>query len=149
MVALGILAYRKDIDVDLIRTLLTIAANGDNSSLRAATRQIPRETFNLDAGRTLVLVDVSNTVTANCHRDHPDSSWMERRYGEKYHSWTQRRENAFRAEQQRQCGTISDRIFRYCVSKQCAAFSDVPLIAFGPLLVRYYLPTSQSCYPTV
>jgi hypothetical protein len=149
MVALGILGYRKDIDVNLIRTLLTIAANGDNSSLRAAASQIPRETFNLYAGRTLVLVDVSNTVAANCHQDHPDSSWMERRYGEEYYSWTARREKAFHSERQGQCETMSNLIFRYSVPKQCAAFSDVPRAAFGLLLVRCYLPTSQSCYPTV
>jgi hypothetical protein len=142
MVALGILAYRKDIDLDLIRTLITIAANGDNNSLLHAAGRIPGETFNLGSGRTLALTDVSETVAANCHQDHPDPSWMEQRDEEEYYSWRARREKAFHAERQGQCETISNLIFRYSVPKQCAAFSEslmfpVQLLACSSCGVTY------------
>ncbi|KAJ7319268.1 hypothetical protein DFH08DRAFT_1034951 [Mycena albidolilacea] len=137
MVALGILAYRKDIDLDLIRTLITIATNGDNDSLLHAAGRIPGETFNLGSGRTLALTDVSNTVAANCHRYHPDSSWMERWYGEEYHSWTQRRENAFRAEQQRQCGTISDRIFSFWPAPGAVLPTYITVVLPDSLIANY------------
>ncbi|KAJ7272729.1 hypothetical protein B0H12DRAFT_592863 [Mycena haematopus] len=111
MIALSILAYRKDIDANLIRTLMVLATNSANSSLLAAARQIPMGTFDLDSGHTLVLNDVMNTVIANSHEDHPDSSWMERRYGEEYYTWRSRKESAFRSEKEEQCRQISNFIF--------------------------------------
>ncbi|KAJ6485682.1 hypothetical protein C8R45DRAFT_997491 [Mycena sanguinolenta] len=108
MMALGILAYRKEIDDDLIRTLIALATN---HSLIASASQIPRETFDLGPGYALVLKDVLNTATGCCHDKHPDSSWMERRYGEKHGTWKKRRDAAFRAEKAEQCKNVSNIIF--------------------------------------
>ncbi|KAF8166619.1 hypothetical protein K438DRAFT_1857045 [Mycena galopus ATCC 62051] len=111
MVALGILAYREDIDLDLIRTLLAIATNAANNSLLAATSQIPMEKFDLNRGHTLAQNDVVEIVAGHCHEEHPDSSWMERRYGEEYYTWTRRRETAFQSAKEKQCRQISNAIF--------------------------------------
>ncbi|KAJ6485692.1 hypothetical protein C8R45DRAFT_997523 [Mycena sanguinolenta] len=108
MMALGILAYRKEIDGDLIRTLIALATN---HSLVASASQVPRETFDLGPGYALVLKDVLDTATGCCHDKYPDSSWMERRYGEKPRTWKKRRDAAFRAEKAEQCKNVSNIIF--------------------------------------
>ncbi|KAJ6485650.1 hypothetical protein C8R45DRAFT_278518 [Mycena sanguinolenta] len=111
MIALGILAYRKDIDLNLIRTLLALATNATNNSLLTAAMRIPMDTFNLDAGHALVLNDVLNTVISNCHEDHPDPAWMERQYEEEHYAWMQRKESAFQQTREEQCTRISRIIF--------------------------------------
>ncbi|KAJ7272609.1 hypothetical protein B0H12DRAFT_1007977 [Mycena haematopus] len=111
LIALSILAYRKDIDADLIRILIVLATNAANYSLLAAARRIPMETYDLGPGYNLVLKDVLDTATGNCYQSHPDSSWMERRYGEKPRAWKKRREAAFKAEKANQCRNISNIIF--------------------------------------
>ncbi|KAF7371022.1 hypothetical protein MSAN_00736400 [Mycena sanguinolenta] len=108
MMALGILAHREEIDGDLIRTLIALATN---RSLIATASQVPRETFDLGPGYALVLKDVLDTATGCCHDKHPDSSWMERQYGEKPKAWKKRRDAAFRAEKAKQCEKISNVIF--------------------------------------
>ncbi|KAJ6580988.1 hypothetical protein B0H19DRAFT_1113174 [Mycena capillaripes] len=113
MVALGILAYREDIDIDLIRALLAIATNTDSPIIQAANN-LPLDTFDLGSGHTLGSNEVLETVTENCHENHwghPDSAWMERQYGESHNIWRRRRESAFQAQRDEQCRALARHIF--------------------------------------
>ncbi|KAF7345357.1 hypothetical protein MVEN_01553600 [Mycena venus] len=109
MVALGILAYRADLDLDLIRTLLAIAT----SPTLLTTSLIPEETFNLDPGHTLNLNTVLNITRGNCHDTHPDSSWLERRYGESESAYMKRKRAGFLAAKEDQCEKLSTLIFSH------------------------------------
>ncbi|KAJ7614686.1 hypothetical protein DFH06DRAFT_1367976 [Mycena polygramma] len=95
MAALGILAYRGDMHLDLIRALLAIATNTFNAYIIGATHNIPREIFDLGPGHTLNLNEVLKVVIGNCYTTHPDASWMKRQYGEKEKQWKKRRSAAF------------------------------------------------------
>ncbi|KAJ6458143.1 hypothetical protein C8R47DRAFT_1246692, partial [Mycena vitilis] len=113
MMALGILAYRGDIHLDLIRTLLAIATKSSNPRVASAALQIPKDVFDLRPGHELRLDTVSETVTKNCHEMHPHTSWMERRYGELYETWRRRRDAAFLELKEDQCGRLASHIFRH------------------------------------
>ncbi|KAJ7614704.1 hypothetical protein DFH06DRAFT_1013871 [Mycena polygramma] len=110
MMAFGILAYRGDIHLDLIRTLLAVATNSSNPRVASAADQIPKDVFDLRPGHTLGLSTVSEIVTRTCHQTHPDSSWMDRQYGEVYETWKRRRDAAFLELKADQCGRLARHI---------------------------------------
>ncbi|KAK7031604.1 hypothetical protein R3P38DRAFT_2521728 [Favolaschia claudopus] len=144
LVALAILSYRHDIDPDLTLSLLAIATNATNTCLRKATSRIPLDHFQLNEGRQLTRVDVSNTVSQHSHSSHPDPSWPERRHLEEFYDWERRRETAFRQEREQSCKTISDSIFSRWPTPN-TEFSD---LSSGD--VRVMLPdTLLSVHPVV
>ncbi|KAJ7483146.1 hypothetical protein FB451DRAFT_1555198 [Mycena latifolia] len=115
MVALGILAYRRDLNLDLIRTLLAIATNAPTNltPISAAVQSIPKDTFNLASGHTLNLSDILNLARESC-RSFADvdaaSLGLAQNYGETHEVWTQRKQSTFRSKKEAQCGALAGRI---------------------------------------
>ncbi|KAJ7460834.1 hypothetical protein FB451DRAFT_1141265 [Mycena latifolia] len=117
MVALGILAYRRDSDMnlDLIRTLLAIATNAPTNltPISAAVQLIPKDTFNLASGHTLNLSEILNLARKSC-RSCADvdaaSLGLAQNYGETHEVWTQRKQSTFSSKIEAQCGALAGRI---------------------------------------
>ncbi|KAJ6458153.1 hypothetical protein C8R47DRAFT_995335 [Mycena vitilis] len=128
MAALGILAYRGDMHLDLIRALLAIATNTFNRYIIGATHHIPGDIFDLGPGHTLDLNEVLKVVIGNCYTTHPDASWMKRQYGEKEKKWKKRRSAAFLSLKKDQSTPLARHILFLTVP---SATSMLPASAVG------------------
>ncbi|KAJ7777437.1 hypothetical protein B0H16DRAFT_1407125 [Mycena metata] len=144
MVAFGILAYREDIDPDLIRCLLALATNslsqvnGVESVIHAAA-QMPMDTFDLPLGHTLTRDEVLEIVTAHCHDSHPDPNWLPQGHQESHWDWHRRKQKDFLAQKNQQCRALADNIFLHW-----------PAVGSTPPQISHVLPDSSAHrYPIV
>ncbi|KAJ7483148.1 hypothetical protein FB451DRAFT_100343 [Mycena latifolia] len=67
MIALGILAYRQDINLELVRTLLAVAIHSATFKYNGIPPRLPQDQFHLLDNRTLIVADILNVVKAHCH----------------------------------------------------------------------------------
>ncbi|KAJ6561074.1 hypothetical protein DFH09DRAFT_1035925 [Mycena vulgaris] len=119
MVALGIFAYRGDMDLEFIRTLLAIATNAPTNlspAIRAATDSIPMDTFDLASGHTLAEREVREVVTNKCRSvDETDAAslGLTQKCRETPAAWDQRIRSAFHSQMENQCETLTGYIFAH------------------------------------
>ncbi|KAJ7035592.1 hypothetical protein C8F04DRAFT_1258798 [Mycena alexandri] len=144
MVVFGILAYRDDIDSDLIRSLLALATNSLNKSSTVeavihAAAQMPMDTFDLSLGHALTQAEVLDIVTTYCHHSHPDPNWLTQENYESYSDWNSRRQKTFLIQKNQQCRALADKIFLHW-----------PALGSKPPHMSHVLPDSSiRLYPIV
>ncbi|KAJ7132331.1 hypothetical protein C8R44DRAFT_611840 [Mycena epipterygia] len=117
MVAFGILAYRGDMELELIRILLAIATNAStNPVIRTATQSIPIETFDDGLEYTFDMNDASEILAENCYlfdEVEADSSGLAQQAQETYTAWTDRRRKAFSLQKESQCNALARKILNH------------------------------------
>ncbi|KAJ7497967.1 hypothetical protein B0H11DRAFT_1715437 [Mycena galericulata] len=117
MVALGILAYRGDIDHGLITMLLALATNPPSDHIHEAARMIPLDKFDLKRGHELSSREVWSLVDASCRRfyetDRQSLGITRRQSGETQYAWDVRSEQAFTVQKETQRAELTQSIFNH------------------------------------
>jgi hypothetical protein len=113
MFALGTLAYRSDIDPELVRALLVMATNANHLRLQQAIRLRPVGDFDLAPGHILEPNDVQSIAEA-CYKSYEWSpqSQLARSAGESKNALKSRRLRAYNSKRTELCTSITGLVFK-------------------------------------
>jgi hypothetical protein len=113
MFALGILAYRSDINSGLVRALLVAAMNFHSNQLQQVLRQLPAGNFDLSHGHTLSLKEMQSMAESCCfpYQSSPQSQLVKMN-GESKNALKSRRVNAYNLKRTELCTSLAGLVFK-------------------------------------